>query len=502
MLNRIDKNMIDKDFVKKVDDTAAILVEASNEIGVLTQNTEEITTQLAETTQDIDIFSGITGIKVENFKRLAGETDDTGRVQRAIDSIPAPQVKATLIFAENQYDIGTSVNLPNIPIKLVTFVGTVINATTTNPSFLRTHHKKLEVEGFTFKGAGNGIKFNMALSAAMNFDFHIKTCAFEMNSGVYGLYFYGAREGTIEKCTFKSGNGIYRQDTVNTLVDMCIFLEGLGIGVMDDGSVGANAAYSCGLYLHKCLMLGVTEGVVIQYTDHFTIDGCMIDYCDKPLQIYGQDGGVICGGTYISSRTVNPSIRIAKGASSTDRPRNIKITDSFILGHSTSPFSCIYISDGTDIDIKADITFYSEYGVKYENTVKLKINLSNISPRSGYGTNSIKCLAGDDSTNITTFSTLDQPTSTQYMRYRDCLGHASRRTGTATIAAGSTEVTVTHGANSIPTINNVTVMPTNNLGSALKYWVDPLSVTASTFKIYVDQNPLGSGATFKWEVNI
>lgn len=73
-------------------------------------------------------------------------------------------------------------------------------------------------------------------------------------------------------------------------------------------------------------------------------------------------------------------------------------------------------------------------------------------------------------------------------------------TGTATIASGSTFVTVTHNAKGLasgtpPAAINVT--PTNGLGSASKFWITGASNTVFTINVNVD--PGASGATFQWE---
>lgn len=72
--------------------------------------------------------------------------------------------------------------------------------------------------------------------------------------------------------------------------------------------------------------------------------------------------------------------------------------------------------------------------------------------------------------------------------------------GTTTIAAGNTSVTVTMGLQDTlrPTaLTNVRVMPTGTWGSSTKWWISTLS--ADTFVINVDVAPGGSGLGFAWE---
>ncbi len=70
--------------------------------------------------------------------------------------------------------------------------------------------------------------------------------------------------------------------------------------------------------------------------------------------------------------------------------------------------------------------------------------------------------------------------------------------GAATVLNGNTTVTVTHGLGITPSINDIHVTPTNNLGSATKFWVS--GPGATTFTINVDANPGAGTATFSWMI--
>jgi hypothetical protein len=69
--------------------------------------------------------------------------------------------------------------------------------------------------------------------------------------------------------------------------------------------------------------------------------------------------------------------------------------------------------------------------------------------------------------------------------------------GTATIVSGQTSIVVTHGFGKTPTADDITVTPTNAMGSATKFFFDTL--TATTFTIRVNADPTGAGATFAWK---
>jgi len=75
-------------------------------------------------------------------------------------------------------------------------------------------------------------------------------------------------------------------------------------------------------------------------------------------------------------------------------------------------------------------------------------------------------------------------------------GFATEASGTATISSGSTSVAVSHGLAITPTAADIQVTPTNNLGSATKFWIT--SAGATTFTINVDVDPGASTATFAW----
>lgn len=78
------------------------------------------------------------------------------------------------------------------------------------------------------------------------------------------------------------------------------------------------------------------------------------------------------------------------------------------------------------------------------------------------------------------------------------VGYVTENSGTATVVSGQTTIDVTHGLAITPSINDINVVPTNNLGSATKYWIS--DVGASTFRINVDVDPGATTATFSWQI--
>ena len=67
--------------------------------------------------------------------------------------------------------------------------------------------------------------------------------------------------------------------------------------------------------------------------------------------------------------------------------------------------------------------------------------------------------------------------------------------GTGTIANGTTSVTINHGLPMTPSINQIQFCMTTGVGSAKNLWIS--AVTATTFTVSCDVNP-GANVTFNW----
>lgn len=83
---------------------------------------------------------------------------------------------------------------------------------------------------------------------------------------------------------------------------------------------------------------------------------------------------------------------------------------------------------------------------------------------------------------------------------RGNVGFATEAQGTATVSSASTSVVVPHGLAATPALKNISVTPTNNLGSATKFWIS--NPTATDFTINVNAAPGASTATFAWSAEI
>lgn len=76
-------------------------------------------------------------------------------------------------------------------------------------------------------------------------------------------------------------------------------------------------------------------------------------------------------------------------------------------------------------------------------------------------------------------------------------GFRTEQRGVATITAGGTSVTVTHGLNLTPPISAISVTPNSDPGAATKFWVT--DVTSTTFKININAVS-ASNADFAWNI--
>lgn len=84
------------------------------------------------------------------------------------------------------------------------------------------------------------------------------------------------------------------------------------------------------------------------------------------------------------------------------------------------------------------------------------------------------------------------------LKINEVNGYVTENNGTATVASGSTSIAVSHGLSYTPSLNEISIEPTNNLGNATKWWKS--SPTSSQFTINVDVDPGATTATFTWNV--
>lgn len=79
---------------------------------------------------------------------------------------------------------------------------------------------------------------------------------------------------------------------------------------------------------------------------------------------------------------------------------------------------------------------------------------------------------------------------------RNNLGWVTENTGTATVISGTTSIVVNHGLAQTPVLGDISLTPSNSMGTATKFWIS--NVTAAQFTINVDVDPGATTATFVW----
>ena len=417
---------------------------------------KDINTKVTEVSEQLDNNTS----KINNLGYLnildygadnTGTIDCSSAINKALDDINE-NVK-TIKFPQGYYTT-SKITLPNKEIYIEGDNAT-IRSINYDVVFEQNNHVFTTISGFTFKDCKVGIKLNMEDSKTMFNDFNIynnrfiniKSTDLTIN-GTYGIILIGAREGNIHNCYFENCNGIFRSHTTNTIIRDCNFKNG-NIGVYDYGD---NTVYSCGLDLESCQMIGVAKGVYICETDNFIINNCMIDYCDEPVIIESQDNGKITN-SYISSRTLNPTIRITTNADNI--PNNgIRISKNNILTHyqnGDDGGDCIEINYLKDGLIEGNyIHFYSRFGINILGNLSQTIVTNNvIAPRTSNAIASIGSSAdyGGSVTNKFTNNYFNIKAFDKFRNYSysNNTNFRTKSIGKVTIASGQTSTTIQHG---------------------------------------------------------
>ena len=140
----------------------------------------------------------------------------------------------------------------------------------------------------------------------------------------------------------------------------------------------------------------------------------------------------------------------------------------------------IRVNNSTDVKIFGFLSYQQPYGI-YVTGTSDKVDV-------------IDCmLEGNTTAGLYNNST---GIANRFSRNR---GYVTENSGAATVASGATYIDVTHGLSATPIAGSIKLTPTNNLGSAAKYWVS--NIGATTFRVNVDTAPGATTATFAWSVN-
>lgn len=244
---------------------------------------------------------------------------------------------------------------------------------------------------------------------------------------------------------------------------------------------------------------------------------------DDAIQIYRTMGNHVISNNIINNSNAK-GIAIDLTKSTTPLPASVNIENNMIY----DPVSFgIYLASVSTSTIQGNKIYTAERGIYFTGSNYNMIDgnyiyysdKSSVYVDSSYY-NSIKNNFFIDSGKINYSSSLTEAGSSDYNRYLNnwisdsCgndittvglhsikarnTGYTTENSGTATISSGNTSTTVSHGLKIKPAISTIAVIPTNNLGSATKFWVS--NVATTTFQINTNVDPGASDASFSWQI--
>lgn len=132
-------------------------------------------------------------------------------------------------------------------------------------------------------------------SALVNVKF---VCDDVRGTNKFGVKMVGAVDSIIEGCGFY-GCGVYIDSSINVGINNTNFIDA-EYGVYYATVATSNPAYTCGLRLVSCNIVGCTTGVYSNNTDVIIIDSCMIDYAWTAINLIDTIAPMIIN-TYITA---------------------------------------------------------------------------------------------------------------------------------------------------------------------------------------------------------
>lgn len=316
----------------------------------------------------------------------------------------------------------------------------------------------------------------------------VSNCRVTADSGINAI---GADNVTIQNCDVvgTAGFGIRAGKLGSTLECENVKLLGNTIAAYDAAHGGGNSA----IYLSECIGPEVV-GNTITHSDYHGIWAAQckdLTICDNRIQH--------AWGNAINLQWTNTTYTDA-----TARALDFKCNRNRIKGWFNNGVSGLV---GATKGINLDLTGISGAAYNYGELVGNQLAGTGI--ELGIDVNSpvdldYLMITGNNLRNLSTHKIYRRGTGVfgANTQIRNNTGHITENSGVATVASGSTTIVVSHGLASNtntapPTAKDIIVTPTNDLGSATKFWVS--AVTATTFTISVDTAPGGSGATFAWQ---
>lgn len=462
------------------------------------------------------IFNGTGSVTLPTLARpewfgdniTQGTTDMTTAVNKAVLASP------TVVFSENNTYLVGNVLLPDRNTHIKGGREAVITGTAGAGNIFEQVNRGVltEISGIKFTGpktafhrdAGTSETPYMGQFAYHEYDIH--DCWFDVDTGVYALYFFGAREGGIRNNHFghktvdadhPAGNGIYLSYSINMEAENNLF-ENLGYAIYSD--IGSE-----GLKITGGTIIGCTYGVYAYRLYGLQLKGSMIDYNDHPVLLEALESAVI-SGNYISSRSDSPAIVIR-------RKTGVEYDNTHVIIANNPEIRCNKVSFRADptVAIRLENTNYATVsgnsvtnwrtnGIEYDDSTFVSLSGNTLTSAATYGTYSISedsgAVTGGTITIRDNSVTLPINTPSTNLLFNNN-GYLTENQGVATITEGNSSVVVTHYMGRIPSFGKVTVTP---LQGGYSTYISAISSTTITISV-VGTAPSG-GLSFGWSASV
>jgi len=372
--------------------------------------------------------------------------DDQVEIQAAIDALTSGRTNKEKIICIGNFTLGANINLPSYTI--LELQGSMKAKDSFGyPALIVVswHSQQWEIHGGEFDGNKANVTANVS-------GIIVRASTIEME---YHDPFGIIRNVNVKNCT-QDGFEISSRRT--HLLD-CVSV--------DNNRYGYYVAASDGLYIGCSSILNGDDGFRVEQAHNHFVD-CFSDRDSGDGFDIRQHDNVIIGGYAEWVDGVGVKMGVSDAYSTTIKDMRI-ISNT---GYGIYVSSDYNIIDGNRIyDLQGTPT--QNWGVYVYNGNKNTISNNNVvdNPNKIY----------DNGTN--TIITHD-------------IGFTTENSGTATLANGTTSITVNHGLDVTPSDGDIIVTPTGAWGAMTKFWVG--GYTSTQFTIYADQDP-GQNVTFAWK---
>ncbi len=410
-----------------------------------------------------------------------GSTDDATALQAAIDAAIA--AKKPLMLPPGTAIIGTTLTVNSA----VTVIGAGREATTLKAT------ASLNDYVITFNSGQNGV----AIVGAHLCDFTIDGNSANESAGG-GIKADGAVQCSFERLHFTS-----------------CYDWGLKLGPMPGGAFGHhNRVMQC-LFDQGGLSAGFGGGVWTTSSDENWFISSDFEYLggssnpigSNPIMFYDQAGlQHITGANFVAGlhNCIGVRVQNAKDTKIVACTFDGIAGDSvFIAGTRCMIVGNMFTSPGDNGSAAASgvhLEFNTHYNVITGNVLETAVNANKtrslIREESTGGSGDNIITSNTLVTNAAATVALLESSGAATTIIRNNVGYTTESSGTATVLNGATSIAVTHNLSVTPALGNISVTPTNSLGSATKFWIS--GAGATQFTINVDVDPGATTATFAW----